>query len=70
VARRILWKRREGLPKEALNGGSPERVPEAQGDAEADSLPRIWDRPDDRFDPPSARPEDTYEEERRRRKAG
>jgi hypothetical protein len=47
--------------------------PGAEG-AEEDSpqtpVPRVWDRPDDRLNPPSQRPEDTHEEARRRRKAG
>jgi hypothetical protein len=36
----------------------------------AKSVPHVWDTPNDELDPPSQRPEDTYEEDLRRRKAG
>jgi hypothetical protein len=41
-----------------------------EDDSPGEPVPRVWDRPDDQHDPPSQRPEDTHEEERRRRRAG
>lgn len=66
--------RRQG-PRDEEGPEEPEGAGEAEdsgdeGPAEGGSgtpVIRVWDRPDDDRDPPSQRPEDTYEEARRRR---
>jgi hypothetical protein len=57
----------EKTPAKGDRSGGAESTPEAQP---AKSVPHVWDAPNDEQGPPSQRPEDTYEEDLRRRKAG
>jgi len=43
---------------------------EGAGSSAATRVIQVWERPKDERDPPSQRPEDTHEEDRRRRRVG